>query len=98
MIIGVDSDWYESSPEFKETYLTSVMKNMDVAVFNAVKAVADGSFKGGTYVGTLSDGGVGIAPFHDYASKVPASLQAEMDQLKQDIIGGKIKIDDVLKK
>ena len=97
MIIGVDSDWYESSPEFKETYLTSVMKNMDVAVFNAVKAVAEDAFKGGTYVGTLSDGGVGIAPFHDFASKVPASLQAELDQLKQDIIGGKIKIDDVLK-
>ncbi len=97
MIVGVDSDWYESSPEFKETYLTSVMKNMDVAVFNAVKAVADGSFKGGTYVGTLKDGGVGVAPFHDFASKVPASLQTELDQLKQDIIGGKIVIDDVLK-
>ena len=79
MIVGVDSDWYESSPEFKETYLTSVMKNMDVAVFNAVKAVADGSFKGGTYVGTLKDGGVGVAPFHDLASKVPASLQTELD-------------------
>ena len=97
MIVGVDSDWYESIPEYKETYLTSVMKNMDVAVFNAVKAVAEGSFKGGTYVGTLSDGGVQIAPFHDYASKVPAGLQTELDQLKQDIIGGKIKIDDILK-
>ncbi len=97
MIVGVDSDWYASSPEFKETYLTSVMKNMDVAVFNAVKAVAEGTFKGGTYVGTLSDGGVGIAPFHDYASKVPASLQAELDQLKTDIVAGKIVIDDVLK-
>ena len=97
MIIGVDTDWYESAPEYKEIYLTSVMKNMDVAVFNAVKAVADGTFKGGTYVGTLKDGGVGIAPFHDFDSKVPATLQAELDQLKQDIIDGKIKIDDVLK-
>ena len=54
------------------SYLTSVMKNMDVAVFNAIKAVADGTFKGGTYVGTLKDDGVGIAPFHDFESKVPA--------------------------
>ncbi len=97
MIIGVDSDWFLSIPEYKETYLTSVMKNMDVAVFNAVKAVAEGTFKGGTYVGTLSDGGVGVAPFHDYASQVPAGLQAELNQLKQDIINGKIKVDDILK-
>ncbi len=96
MIIGVDSDWYESIPEYKETYLTSVMKNMDVAVFNAVKAVATDTFAGGTYVGTLSDGGVGIAPFHDLADKVPAGLQTEIDQLKQDIISGKLKVDDVL--
>ncbi len=96
MIIGVDSDWYESIPEYKETYLTSVMKNMDVAVFNAVKSVATDTFAGGTYVGTLSDGGVGIAPFHDLAGKVPAGLQTEIDQLKQDIISGKLKVDDVL--
>ena len=72
MIIGVDSDWYVSAPEFKDVVLTSVMKNMDVAVFNAIKAVADGSFTGGTYTGTLKDDGVGIAPFHR-----PARSQAE---------------------
>ena len=97
MIIGVDSDWFLSIPQYKEVYLTSVMKNMDVAVFNAIKAVAEGTFKGGAYVGTLADGGVGIAPFHDFASQVPSGLQAELNQLRQDIIGGKIVIDDVLK-
>ena len=55
MIIGVDTDQFVSAPEFKDVYLTSVMKNMDVAVFNAAKSVADGSFKGGTYLGTLKD-------------------------------------------
>jgi basic membrane protein A len=79
-------------------YLTSVMKNIDVAVLNAVKAVVDGNFKGGTYVGALKDNGVQIAPFHDFESKVPAGLPAELDQLKADIISGKIKIDDVLAK
>jgi len=39
---------------------------------------------------------VGIAPFHDLADKVPAGLQTEIDQLKQDIISGKLKVDDVL--
>ncbi len=96
MIIGVDADWYLTVPDSKEVFLTSVIKNIDVGVYEAIKSVADGTFKGGTYVGTLKDGGVGIAPFHDFESKVPATLQAELDQIKADIISGKITVDGVL--
>ena len=96
MVIGVDADWYLTVPDLKEVFLTSVMKNIDVGVHQAIKSVVEGTFKGGTYVGTLSDGGVGIAPFHDYESKVPATLQAELDQIKADIISGKITVDGVL--
>jgi basic membrane protein A len=56
-----------------------------------VQTAANGTFKGGTYVGTLANGGVGLAPYHDFASKVPASLQSELAQIKADIISGKIK-------
>jgi len=52
----------------------------------------DGSFKGGTYSGTLTNDGVSLAPYHDNASKVSADLQKELDQLKQDVIDGKIDI------
>lgn len=98
MVIGVDTDQFVSAPEFADVWLTSVMKNMDVAVFNAVKAVATDSFKGGVYRGTLADAGVGIAPFHNFESKVPADLSGELEKLQQDLIDGKIKIDDVLTK
>lgn len=96
LIIGVDTDWYVSAPEFRSTYLTSVMKNMDVAVFDAIKAVKDGTFKGGTYLGTLKNGGVGIAPYHDLDSKVPASLKAEIEQVRAKIIKGEINIREFL--
>jgi len=96
MLIGVDTDWYISAPEFKEVYLTSILKNMDVAVFDAIKAVTRGTFKGGVYVGTLKNNGVGIAPFHEFEDKVPAELKAEIEQARQDIINGVIKIDEVL--
>ncbi|MEW6045254.1 MAG: BMP family ABC transporter substrate-binding protein [Bacillota bacterium] len=96
LIIGVDTDWYVSAPEFRGTYLTSVMKNMDVAVFDAIKAVKDGTFKGGTYLGTLKNGGVGIAPYHDLDSKVPASLKAEIEQVREKIIKGEINIREIL--
>jgi len=71
--------------------LTSVTKGITEAVKTAVLAAANGTFKGGTYVGTLANGGAVLSPYHDYSSKVPASLQAEIKTLEQDIISGKIK-------
>jgi len=97
LLIGVDTDWYVSAPEFKEVYLTSILKNMDVAVFDAIKAVQDGTFKGGVYVGTLKNNGVGIAPFHELDAKVPADLKAEIEQARKDLIAGTITVDGVLK-
>ncbi len=91
-IIGVDTDWNISSPDFKSVMLTSVMKKIDVAVLSAYTAVADGSFKGGNYVGTLENGGVDIAPYGDFDSKVPDALKSEITQLKADIIAGKISV------
>lgn len=91
-LIGVDTDWTVSAAEYKDIILTSVLKNMDVAVFDAIKAVqADGfaGFKGETYVGVLANNGVGVASVASGA--VPATLQGELDQLKADIIAGRIK-------
>lgn len=96
MIIGVDTDWYVSAPEFAGTYLTSVVKRMDVAVYDAVKMVLEGRFEGGTYVGTLANGGVDIAPYHEYEEKVPAWLKAEVEQVRQKIIDGEIDIRAIL--
>ncbi len=90
MIIGVDTDWFVSAPEYASIELTSVMKNINIAVFDTVKAAQAGTFKAGVYNSTLENGGVGLAPFHDFESKVPATLQAELDQIKADIISGKI--------
>jgi basic membrane protein A len=93
MLIGVDTDWYVSAPEYQSIELTSVMKNMDVAVKDAIKAVIDGTFKGGTYVGTLANDGVGIAPFHNFDSQVPSALKSKLDELKQGIIDGSVSAD-----
>ena len=96
MLIGVDTDWFISAPEFQETYLTSILKNMDVAVFDACKAVADGTFAGGVYVGTLTNNGVGIAPFHEYEDQVPDALAKELEDIEADLIAGTITVDGVL--
>lgn len=90
MLIGVDTDWFISAPEYKEVYLTSILKNMDVAVFDAIEAEVEGTFTGGTYIGTLGNDGVGLAPFHNYDDEVSSDLQEELDQLRQDIIDGTV--------
>lgn len=92
MLIGVDTDWYVSAPEYQNVELTSVKKNMDVAVLDAIKAVIDGTFKGGVYVGTLANDGVGIAPYHDFDGQVPDELKQEVEQVRQGIIDGSIKV------
>ncbi|HLC01610.1 MAG TPA: BMP family ABC transporter substrate-binding protein [Anaerolineales bacterium] len=90
-IIGVDSDWVNVNPQYAEITLTSVLKNMDVTTQNAIKSVIDGTFQGGVTVGTLENGGVGLAPFHNMDSMVSADLKAELDQVAQGVISGEIK-------
>jgi basic membrane protein A len=65
---------------------------MAPGAYDTVKKALDGHFQGGLYTGTLKNGGVGIAPYHDWASKVPAKLQSEVAALKPAIISGKIDI------
>jgi basic membrane protein A len=86
----VDTDGCISAAQYCKYMLTSVTKGITEAVKTAVLAAANGTFSGGTYIGTLANGGAVLSPYHDYASVVPASLQAEINTLKQEIISGKI--------
>jgi phosphonate transport system substrate-binding protein len=48
----------------------------------------EGTFEGGVTVGTLENGGVGLASFHDLEAMVPAEVVTELDQVKADVIAG----------
>ena len=82
--IGVDADQSFLGPYI----LTSAVKRVDTAVFDAIKMVVDGKFKGGNIVFGLKDNGVGIGKI---SSKVPKSEVAKVMQVRADIIAGKIK-------
>lgn len=92
MIIGVDSDQFESDTANAGVYLTSVLKNMDVTTFNAIQSVVDGTFEGGVTVGTLENGGVGLAPFHDMDAAVPQELKDQLETIKAGIIDGSVSV------
>jgi basic membrane protein A len=87
--IWVDTDGYVSLSGVQDVILTSVMKVMDVSAASVINDQANGAFKGCTnYIGDMKNGGVGIAPYHDIDSKVPADLKAEIEDLKAQIIAG----------
>jgi basic membrane protein A and related proteins len=86
----VDTDGCISAAQYCKYFITSVTKGIQPAVKNAVVTAANGSFKGGNYIGTLANGGVTLAPYHDFATKIPANLKAEVAALKAGIVSGKI--------
>jgi basic membrane protein A len=89
-IIGVDADWVLTNPQYEAITLTSVLKNMDVTTVNVIKTVLDGTFAGGVTVGTLENGGVGLAPFHSMDSMVSSELKAELDGVAEMVISGEL--------
>jgi len=89
-MMWVDTDGCISAAQYCKYFITSVDKGIQTAVRTAVLGAAHGTFKGGNYVGTLANGGVGLAPFHDFASKVPASLKSELATVKAGIENGSI--------
>ncbi len=96
MVIWVDSDGFETNSSDKaaqDVILTSVMKMIGQSVQDVTKAASEGKFDNSPYVGTLENGGVGLAPFHNFEDKVPAELKTELEQIKKDIIDGKIVVE-----
>ncbi len=86
----VDVDGCVSAAQYCKYFITSVEKGIVPAVKTSVLSAENGTFKGGTYVGTLANGGAVLAPLHLFAGKVPAALQAELAQVGAGIASGTI--------
>lgn len=91
---GVDADVYQTDPKYKSLMLVSILKNIQNVTNTAVtQAAKGGTFDNSQYVGNLKNGGVGLSPFHDYASKIPSTLSSELTTIKQGISDGSITVD-----
>ena len=89
LAIGVDADQYAEAPGH---ILTSMVKGVDAAVFDVIKLVRDGTFKGGIYSFGLKEGGVGYVYDQNNRALIPDSVHARVEALKQEIIAGRIKV------
>jgi basic membrane protein A and related proteins len=91
-VIWVDTDGCVSAPQYCSVFLTTTFKGIAVAVQKVVTDGAAGKYATADYVGTLANGGTGLSPYHDFASKVPAALKTEVAQIASNIKSGKIKL------
>jgi len=90
MAIGVDVDQYEILPEIGPSLLTSAAKNVDVAAARAVAEYAAGKLGGGSQQSTVANGGVGIAPYHDWENKIPDECKTAVNLVAEGLEKGTI--------
>jgi len=90
MAIGVDVDQYFTYPEVKDTLITSAVKNVDVAARTAVEAFAKGELQPGVLLANGANGGVGIAPYHDWDSKIPQDCKDQVNAAIEGLKNGSV--------
>jgi basic membrane protein A len=89
LAIGVDSDQYQQVPAAQQKcMLTSMLKRVDLAVYESIKEFVDGSLKAGEHRFDLKSGGI------DYSTDGGQldGIKDKLESYKQDIISGKIKV------
>ena len=93
LAIGVDSNQNYLHPG---TMLTSMLKRVDVAAYNAYKEAMDGTWEPGFKVLGLAEEGVGWALDENNASLISDEMKAAVKQASDDILAGKITVHDYM--
>jgi len=93
LFIGVDKDQYFTLTNPGDTIVTSAVKKVDEAVFEIVKRQVDGTLKGGTNdVFGLKEDAVGLAPYHDWDSKMPQAIKDAVAKAEQEVRDGTVTV------
>jgi basic membrane protein A and related proteins len=95
LAIGVDSNQNHIHPG---SILTSMVKRVDLAVYESFKATKDGTWKPGVRVMGVAEGGVGYALDQNNRSLVTPDMEKRLQQARADIVAGKIKVTDFMAK
>jgi basic membrane protein A and related proteins len=91
MAIGVDSDQYNTvDAALKDVVMTSMIKKVDVAVYNFIKSVTEKNPLSGTQTFDLKAGGVDFSTSGGFVD----DIKPKLDEFKQKIISGEIKVPD----
>jgi basic membrane protein A len=89
LAIGVDADQYSEAPGY---VLSSMVKGVDNAVYDAIQKVKEGRFSGGIYQYGLAESWVGYVYDKNNQRLIPPDVRARLEQLRQDIVAGRITV------
>ncbi len=90
-LVGVDQDAFEAAPgEYQDLWLTTIEKSIALQVTRSLEDHFNGEWTAGGEVGNLANDGVGLSPYHSFEDQVPDELDAEVQQILEDIANGDI--------
>ncbi|MBI5536614.1 MAG: BMP family ABC transporter substrate-binding protein [Deltaproteobacteria bacterium] len=87
--IGVDADQYDEMPG---VVVTSMIKRVDVVVFETIREVTLGTFRGGIKAFGLKENGIGYVDEGPHAAGIPADVKTRVGAIKAEIVEGKIAV------
>ncbi len=89
--IGMDVDQFETRPEEQSILVSSNVKRVETVVQEIIKNTMEGDFQGGhNYIGTLENGGLGLAPFHTFDEQLSEDFKTKLQEIRQKVIDGKV--------
>ncbi|MFW5702129.1 MAG: BMP family lipoprotein [Bacteroidota bacterium] len=88
--IGADQDKYESGEWYSDIFISSCIKDIGKGIKKIAMDAINGQFSSDLFVGDLSNGGVSIAPYHKYDTKVPDSIRSQLSEIREMIIDGNL--------
>ena len=91
MCIGVDVDQFVSYPDVDSCLITSAQKHLRQAVKTAIANMVQNSWKSGLLTFDITNDGIGLAPYHDWDSKISADIKAKITDTEAKLKDGSLK-------
>ena len=90
LCVGVDVDQYVSYPDVDSCLITSAEKHLSLAVQQAIKGMVAGQNIAGIQSFTIQNDGIGLAPYHNFDSQIPADVKAKITDITAKLKAGQI--------
>ena len=91
MCIGVDVDQYVSYPDVATCLITSAQKHLRQAVKASIASMVKNTWQTGLVTFDITNDGIGLAPYHDWDSKIPADVKAKITDIQNKLKDGSLK-------
>jgi basic membrane protein A len=91
LCIGVDVDQYVSYPDVASCLITSAQKHLRQAVKSSIASMVKNTWQTGLVTFDITNDGIGLAPYHDWDSKIPADVKTKITDIQNKLKDGSLK-------